>query len=76
MTVCYNAFKRFYTWVVNAGLHREKEVEVFAIYDNFPPSITRMPTFGLWKYVTIVSFCQNAKQPLTPLKWFKCLDHG
>ncbi len=35
-----------------------------------------MPTSRLWKYVTIVSFCQSAKQPLTPLEQFKCLDHG
>jgi hypothetical protein len=61
---------------VNGGLHIKKKTKVSTICDNFPHSITRTPTYGLWEHATIVCFCQSVKQLAAPLERFKCLDHG
>jgi len=42
-------------------------------FSNFYNKDTHL---SLWKYEAIDCFCQSAKQPSTPLEWYKCLDHG
>jgi hypothetical protein len=76
MIVYYNACKRYCNWSCKCWFAHWKEVEVFVVCDNIPPSITRATIYGLWKFATIVCFCPSAKQPLSPLERFKCLDHG